>query len=226
MIFEFIVIIVSIILLVFHLEFFVIILLSLLFIHRIFVTLKKDNKPNIHKKYFITPSSLSSKLLSELLNSNVLEGEFHILSKESIDSHNEFTLKNIQILKKKGNVIYSNIQNRITDILSYSYKNNLILIVFEEKIPKNLMKMFNIKIIDLSFVEEEKKEDLKSMKLKVKITEKVEDGYYCKRKDLKDVILFLKNGEYPLNIGEEIDVEVENIFETPQKRIIYVRRSY
>ncbi|MDI6700272.1 MAG: hypothetical protein QME48_03470 [bacterium] len=226
MIFEFIVIIVSIVLLVFHLEFFVIILLSLLFIHRIFVTLKKENKPNIHKKYFITPSSLSSKLLTELLNSNVLEGEFHILSKASVNNQNELTLKNIRMMKKKGNIIYSNIENRITDILSYSYKNNLILIVNEEKIPKNLIKMFNIRIIDISSILEEKKEELRGRKLKVEITEKVEDGYYCKRKDLKDVIIFLKNGEYPLNIGEEIDVEVENIFETPQKRIIYVKRSY
>ncbi|MEJ5307020.1 MAG: hypothetical protein WHT27_01810 [candidate division WOR-3 bacterium] len=226
MIFELLLIVVSIILLIFHLEIFATVLLLLLFLSKIYLFLKKENRTNNHKKYFITSSSLSNKLLYDLLSANVLEGEFFIPSKENIDNYNEFTLKTIQFLKKKGTIFYSNVDNRISDILSYSYKNNLILIITEEKIPKNLLKMFNIKIIDLSSFENKKDEEYKGLRFKVKMMEKTEDGYYCKRIDQKEVIIFLKDGEYPLNEEEELDVEVESIFESPQKRIIYVRRIY
>lgn len=226
MIVELLLIIISIILLIFDLKIVVIVLLLLLFVYSINNFLKKDNRTNNHKKYFITSSSLSNKLLYNLLSANVLEGEFFIQSKEKIDNYNEYTLKTIQLLKKKGTIFYSNVDNRISDILSYSYKNNLILIVTEEKISKNLLNMFNIKIIDLSSFENKKDEKQKGLKFKVKVIEKTEDGYYCKRIDQKEVIIFLKDGEYPLNEDEELDVEVENIFESPQKRIIYVRRIY
>lgn len=226
MIFELLLIIISVIFLILNLKILATVLLLLLFAFKIYLFLKKENKTNNHKKYFITSSSLSNRLLYDLLSANVLEGEFFIPSKESIDIYNEFTLKTIQLLKKKGTIFYSSVDNRISDILSYSYKNNLILIISEEKIPKNLLKMFNIKIMDLSSFENKQEQEYKGLRFKVKVIEKTEDGYYCKRIDQKEVIIFLKDGEYPLNEDEELDVEVESIFESPEKRIVYVRRIY
>ncbi len=204
-----------------------IIILSMFLVFNILRNFRKENKPENYRKYFITASALSNKILLQLLNANIFEGEFHILSKEHLNKNDPITLKNLKFLKSKRMVIYVNLENRISEILTYSFKNKLILIISNENIPKHLLKMFNIKIIDLSFFESnEKPFESKDTRFKVTVASKTEDGYYCNRKDVKDVAIFLKNGEFPLEIGEEIDVIVENVFETPTKRIVYVKRVH
>ena len=209
-----------------------VIILSFSVLYGIYILfLNKKSTKSENRKYIFTYNAIMNERLNKIIESGIISGDFYLSNRIISEKRNgienlslrNVLYENLSSLKRKGKLMYVNSGSGISEILSYAYKNDCIVVFANEKISKKILQMFSIKVIDLELLRGResmtyKKGDIVS----INVTSKVEDGFWGTVNHNERV--FLK--DLTLSENSVIEGEVENILDISGEKIIYAKKKY
>lgn len=223
--------IISLTLLIIHFYTVGIILLSISILIQLYMLIPKRNGKKDVNKYIITYQALNDENLKKLIEHNLLKGEFFVSkrivsdSKEKKNQANraDILFNNLSVLRKKAHINYVESGHTFSDILSYAYKNECIVISSGESVSRNISKIFNVSVIDIGFLKAETQKKIETGSvLKVYAYDKNEDGVFA----LLDSNTKVCIKDSHIESGQFVEVTVENILEMPGEKVIYAREKH
>ena len=209
-----------------------VILLSVSVLYGVYVILnqKKSVKAE-NQKYIFTNNAIMNENLSRIIDHGIISGEFFLSNKIISDkrngagdlSANNILFENLSSLKRKGKILYVNSGNGISEILSYAYKNDCIVISSNENISKKILQMFSVKVIDIGFLKKRESDTYrKGDIISVNVTSKTEDGFWGTINRNERVFLH----DMTLTENTVIEGEVEKVLDISGEKTIYAKKKY
>jgi len=201
------------------------------FVLILFIT-RKHGKIVQKEKYLLTPRVLESEIISDIIKSGILTGEF-IVSSEYISSvlsnmekniqkkQSLTVLENVNLISRTGMMIKHKMGFSYMELFKYAYDNGCVIIMSGEKISANISKMFSVRIIDIAKILPRETTSYKSI-AKV-FAEKWEDNSlkgYLLSEDLVVVTDAVQEES-----GKIIDVEIEREISVRNRKVYYAKKK-
>jgi len=208
-----------------------VILLALSVLYGVYLLLtgKKKEKPETNK-YIFTHNALMNGKLSDIIEHNIISGEFFVSTRIVSEQKNrrepatgnDFLFENLSSLKRRGRLMYVNSGSSISEILAYAYRNECAVVSSNEHISKKILQVFSVKVIDIGFLARRRGGDYrKGEEIKVFVESRSDEGFTGRVAGEEKVVV------YDLNLAEStlIDAEVEKVLEISGEKTIYAKKK-